>query len=115
MGFRNMVLSVHNGVTRITLNRPGKLNSLDEETMIELHAALSQVELDRQLRVLVLGGSGRAFCAGQDLADPAMQTLDGKLPDIGNLVEHYFKPLVLRLQNLRMPTVCLRPRPRNGG
>jgi len=106
MSFRNIVFTADNGVARITLNRPGKLNSLDEETMIELHAAMSQVESDRQLRVLVLGGSGRAFCAGQDLTDPAMQAVDGKLPDIGNLVERYFKPLVLRLQNLHIPTVA---------
>jgi 2-(1,2-epoxy-1,2-dihydrophenyl)acetyl-CoA isomerase len=106
MTFKNILLSVDEGVARVTLNRPGKLNSLDEETMIELHDAIYQIEADQRLRVLVLTGAGRAFCAGQDLADPAMQSVNGKPPDIGKLVERHFKPLVLRLQNLQMPTVA---------
>ena len=106
MTFKNVLFAVENGIARITLNRPSKLNSLDEETMVEIHEAMAKVEADAQVRVLVHGGCGRAFCAGQDLADPAMQAVDGKLPDIGNLVERYFKPLVLRLQGLRVPTVA---------
>lgn len=106
MAFNNILYSVESGVARITLNRPSKLNSLDDETMHELHAAVSQVDADKLVRVLVLAGTGRAFCAGQDLADPVMQTVDGKLPDIGDLVERHFKPLVMRLQNLRVPTVA---------
>ena len=43
---------------------------------------------------------------GQDLADPAMAAVDGKMPDIGNVVEANYKPLVLRLQNLRVPTIA---------
>lgn len=106
MVFNNILYSTESGVARITLNRPKKLNSLDDETMRELHAAVSKVEDDKQVRVLVLAGSGRAFCAGQDLDDPAMQTVNGKLPDIGDLVERHFKPLVMRLQNLRVPIVA---------
>jgi 2-(1,2-epoxy-1,2-dihydrophenyl)acetyl-CoA isomerase len=106
MAFNNILYSTELGVARITLNRPNKLNSLDDETMHELHAAVSLVEGDKQVRVLVLGGTGRAFCAGQDLADPAMQAVNGKLPDIGDLVERHFKPLVMRLQNLCVPTVA---------
>jgi len=106
MTFKNILFTVDSGAARIVLNRPEKLNSLDAETMVELHEAVSQIEADRQVRVLVLGGTGRAFCAGQDLADPVMQEVDGKLPDIGNLVERYFKPLVMRLQSLQVPTVA---------
>ena len=106
MTFKNIFFTVDSGVARIVLNRPEKLNSLDAETMVELHEAMSRIEADRQVRVLILGGAGRAFCAGQDLADPAMQEVDGKLPDIGNLVERYFKPLVMRLQSLQVPTVA---------
>lgn len=106
MTFNNIIYSVESGIARITLNRPSKLNSLDEKTMRELHEAVSLVEEDKTVRVLVLGGTGKAFCAGQDLADPAMQMVDGKLPDIGDLVERHFKPLVMRLQNLRVPTVA---------
>jgi len=106
MAFKNILYTAESGVARITLNRPSKLNSLDDATMHELHAAVSQAEADRSVRVLVLAGVGRAFCAGQDLDDPVMQTVDGKLPDIGDLVERHFKPLVMKLQNLRFPTVA---------
>lgn len=106
MTFKNILFTVDSGVARIVLNRPEKLNSLNAETMVEFHEAISCIETDRQLRVLVLGGVGRAFCAGQDLADPAMREVNGKLPDIGSLVERYFKPLVMRLQNLHVPTVA---------
>lgn len=104
--FKNILYSVEAGIARITLDRPSSLNSLDDETMHELHAALSLVNQDKQVRALILTGSGRAFCAGQDLTDPAMQFLDDKPPDIGDLVERHFKPLVLSLQNLRVPTVA---------
>lgn len=106
MTFKNILFTADNGVARIVLNRPEKLNSLDSETMIELHEAMSRIEVDRQLRVLVIGGRGRAFCAGQDLTDPAMQVVNHELPDIGSLVEQYFKPLVMRLQNLHVPTIA---------
>lgn len=106
MKFSNIKLDLDSGVARLTLNRPERLNSLDDQTNREMLAALDKVQDHMPARVLVITGAGRAFCAGQDLADPAMQADDGKLPDIGNVVEKNFKPLVMRLQNLRVPTIA---------
>ncbi|WP_321965023.1 enoyl-CoA hydratase-related protein [Paraburkholderia sp. J7] len=106
MSFNTINVSVAGAIARIEINRPEKLNSFDEATVLELLRALDELEADRRIRVLVLTGAGRAFCAGQDLADPAMQAVEGKLPDIGNLVERLVKPLVMKLQNLHMPTVA---------
>jgi 2-(1,2-epoxy-1,2-dihydrophenyl)acetyl-CoA isomerase len=106
MRFNHILYSSDSGIARITLNRPTKLNSLDDETMHELDAAMSRVEGDKQVRVLILTGSGRAFCAGQDLADPKVLPVNGKPADLGDLVERHFKPFVMRLQNLRVPTVA---------
>jgi enoyl-CoA hydratase len=55
------------GVTRLTLNRPGKLNALDEPTFELLHEAITEIDADEACRVVVLTGAGRAFCAGFDL------------------------------------------------
>ncbi|NLF54142.1 MAG: 2-(1,2-epoxy-1,2-dihydrophenyl)acetyl-CoA isomerase [Thauera phenolivorans] len=107
MDYRNILFSVEAGVARLTLNRPDKLNSFTGEMHAELRDALDRIQADSAVRVLVLSGAGRAFCAGQDLADPDMSTLpDGRMPDIGSVVEKNYKPLVLRLQNLRVPTIA---------
>ena len=106
MEYNNILFSVENGIARLTLNRPDKLNSFTGEMHAELRDALDRVQADKAARVLLLTGAGRAFCAGQDLADPDMAATDGKMPDIGNVVEKNYKPLVLRLQNLRVPTIA---------
>ena len=106
MNFNTISLSLSDGIARLTLNRPEKLNSFTGEMHAELRTALDHVQADRTARVLVLSGAGRAFCAGQDLADPDMAKVDGKMPDIGNMVEANYKPLILRLQNLRVPTLA---------
>ena len=107
MKFNNILFEITDGVARLTLNRPDKLNSFTGEMHAELRDALDCVQEDKSVRVLVLTGVGRAFCAGQDLADPDMaRTPSGGMPDIGNVVEKNYKPLVLRLQNLRVPTIA---------
>ena len=107
MDYRNILYSTEAGIARLTLSRPDKLNSFTGEMHAELRDALDCIQADRSVRVLVLTGAGRAFCAGQDLADPEMSALpDGRLADIGNVVENNYKPLILRLQNLRVPTIA---------
>ncbi|WP_321797618.1 enoyl-CoA hydratase-related protein [Caballeronia sp. J97] len=106
MNASGIELTIKGAIARLVLNRPEKLNSLDESAMLEFQTAVDAVQADKEVRVLVITGAGRAFCAGQDLADPAMQVVDGRLPDIGNLVERLFKPLVLKLQNLSVPTIA---------
>jgi len=106
MNFENITFTVEAGIARLTLNRPNKLNSFNGEMHAELRTALDHIQGNKSIRVLVLSGAGRAFCAGQDLADPAMAAVDGRMPDIGNVVEASYKPLVLRLQNLRVPTIA---------
>ena len=106
MDLQNILFETTDGIARITLNRPDKLNSFTGAMHAELHWALDQIQATANARVLVLTGAGRGFCAGQDLSDPAMQMTDDAMPDIGNVVERHYKPLVLRLQNLRVPTIA---------
>ncbi|MEO9188512.1 MAG: 2-(1,2-epoxy-1,2-dihydrophenyl)acetyl-CoA isomerase PaaG [Acetobacteraceae bacterium] len=93
------------GIARITLNRPERLNSFNTAMHEALRDALAQVKADRALRVLVLTGAGRAFCAGQDLSDESVAPGGGAV-DLGAAIDRYYGPLVLALQRLPMPVIC---------
>ena len=69
MEYQHILFAVADGIARLTLNRPARLNSFIVAMHEEVRDALTQVAGDRSVRVLVLTGAGRAFCAGQDLAD----------------------------------------------
>ena len=106
MQYQHIQFQLEQGIARITLNRPDKLNSFIGAMHEELAHALDSIQSNSAARVLVLTGAGRGFCAGQDLADPIMVPVNGKPADAGNVVERYYKPLVLRLQYLRVPTIA---------
>lgn len=106
MNYTHILFHVQDGIARLTLNRPDKLNSFIAAMHEEIRHALAAVQADPAIRVLLLTGAGRAFCAGQDLADPSM-ALGHLQPDIGAVVEQHYKPLILTLQNLRVPTVAV--------
>ena len=105
MTFETITYSVEAGIARLTLNRPDRLNSFTDAMHEEIRQAMDALEADANARVLVLSGAGRGFCAGQDLNDRSVSSADAP-PDLGASVEKNYKPLVMRLQNLRMPTVC---------
>ena len=96
------------GVATVTLNRPDKLNSLTGGMMLELYTALGSIAQDATVRAVVLTGAGRAFCAGQDLADPSMSPKPGsdEPADIGDVVSTFYSPLVRRLRAMPKPVLC---------
>lgn len=93
------------GFAVITLNRPDKLNSFNEEQHLALRAALEACESEDDCRAIVLTGAGRGFCAGQDLSDrdPAML---GDAPDLGGTLEAFYNPLVRQLRKMDKPVIC---------
>ena len=93
------------GVGRITLNRPDVLNSFDAAMSRRLQEVLAEAARDSSIRAVYLTGAGRAFCAGQDLAEAAPK--DGNpLEDFAAHVRAVYNPLVLALRRLRKPVVC---------
>ncbi len=88
-------------VTRITLNRPDRLNSFTAEMHAELREALADVS---DARVIVLTGAGRGFCAGQDLND--RNVVPGEQVDLGETVERDWNPLVRTLASLPQPVIA---------
>lgn len=105
MEYRHILFECRDGIARITLNRPDKLNSFIVAMHEELQAALAQLGTDSSLRVLVLTGAGRAFCAGQDLADRSVMP-GAEPPDLGASIERYYGPLVKMLRALPVPVIC---------
>ena len=105
MDYQHILFAVEGGVARLTLNRPARLNSFIVAMHEEVRDALAQVADDRSVRVLVLTGAGRAFCAGQDLADRSVAP-GAAPPDLGESIERYYGPLVLALRRLPIPVLC---------
>lgn len=105
MNYDSIHFKAEGGVAILTLNRPDRLNSFTRAMHLEVRDALARVQADQSVRVLVLTGAGRGFCAGQDLADRAV---DPGAPsvDLGASVEEFYAPLVLTLKNLPMPVIC---------
>jgi 2-(1,2-epoxy-1,2-dihydrophenyl)acetyl-CoA isomerase len=108
MNYETIQFSVADRIARLTLNRPERLNSFNVQMHEEVRDALARVAAaaaDRSVRVLVLGGAGRGFCAGQDLSDRAVAPGEAA-PDLGASIEKYYGPLVLALRALPIPVVC---------
>jgi 2-(1,2-epoxy-1,2-dihydrophenyl)acetyl-CoA isomerase len=103
VSFETIVFHLSGGVARLTLNRPDRLNSFTVQMHGEMSQALGEVEAGGA-RVLLLTGAGRGFCAGQDLADPAVAP--GAGADLGEALEDRYNPLIRRLAALPMPVVC---------
>ncbi|WEK02334.1 MAG: 2-(1,2-epoxy-1,2-dihydrophenyl)acetyl-CoA isomerase PaaG [Candidatus Sphingomonas phytovorans] len=105
MSYSTILLEIGDGAARLTLNRPERLNSFTVQMHEEVAAALDLVERDENVRVLLLTGAGRGFCAGQDLSDRSVAP--GAEPvDLGHSVETYYAPLVLRLASMEKPVIC---------
>ena len=105
MVYESILFDIRDGVARLTLNRPDRLNSFTAAMHLEVREALERVQADQSVRVLVLTGAGRGFCAGQDLVDRAVAPGDAAV-DLGESMEKYYGPLVLTLRALPIPVIC---------
>jgi 2-(1,2-epoxy-1,2-dihydrophenyl)acetyl-CoA isomerase len=94
-------------VALLRLNRPAQLNALTADMLVQWREAVETAGADPEVRALLITGEGRAFCAGQDLADPLVApSPDQPNKDIGHLLNHYYIPLVQALRDCPVPTVC---------
>src|SRR5689334_16431594 len=105
MSYQTITFDVTDGIARLTLNRPDRLNSFNTTMHLEVRAALSSIADAAKARVLVLTGAGRGFCAGQDLGDRAVAP-GGTAPDLGDSIEKNYKPLILALHALQIPVIA---------
>ncbi len=96
------------GIARITLNRPERLNAMTYGLVNDLHEALDKVDNDHAVRAVILTGAGRGFCAGLDL------TGFGRIPGTedfgeqqqGMAVQQYIAELVHHMRDVRQPIIA---------
>lgn len=105
MSYQTIQFDITDGIARLTLNRPERLNSFNTTMHGEVRTALASLADGSAARVLVLTGAGRGFCAGQDLGDRAVAP-GGTAVDLGDSIEKNYKPLVMTLRNLPMPVIA---------
>ena len=100
--YQNIIVQHDGPISRITLNRPDRLNSFTASMHEELKEALNEVA---EARVIVLTGAGRSFCAGQDLNDRAVTSGDHPV-DLGMTVETSWNPLIRKITSLPQPVIA---------
>ncbi len=98
----NINFEIENGVGIITLNRPDKFNSFVRAMAFDLHKALDDCESNAAVRAIYLTGTGKAFCAGQDLAE----AIDPNQTELPKIVEEHYNPIITRLRKIEKPIVC---------
>jgi len=105
VAYETILFDIASGAARLTFKRPDRLNSFTVQMHGEVADALSRVEEDDGIRVLLITGAGRGFCAGQDLGDRTVAP-GGEGVDLGDSLANYYNPLIRRIVGLKMPVVC---------
>ncbi|MBV6441232.1 MAG: 1,2-epoxyphenylacetyl-CoA isomerase [Saprospiraceae bacterium] len=94
--------SVENAVARITFNRPQVFNSMHQPMRQEVLEALALCERDPEIRAVLITGSGKAFCAGEDL----QEVVDPNGPSLTEIISTGYNPIVLKIRSLEKPVVA---------
>ncbi|MER3601595.1 MAG: 2-(1,2-epoxy-1,2-dihydrophenyl)acetyl-CoA isomerase [Nitrososphaerota archaeon] len=95
------------GIAKITLNRPERLNALNEPLLKELNQALRQASEDREVRCIVLTGAGRGFCVGADIQELRQKYERGEAVSLGQNLRLLFSPLIERIRRAEKPVLAL--------
>jgi len=100
-----VVVTITDGVAKVRLNRPEAMNALDIATKIALLATLEQVADDPAVRAVVLTGTGRAFCVGQDLREHGAM-IATQPESLGSTVLEHYNPIVELLATMNKPVIA---------
>ena len=91
-----------NGVCTLTFNRPEVFNSFNQKMAFALQEALKEAEQDDAVRAIVLTGEGKAFCAGQDLAE----AMDPNGPELQSIVKEHYNPIIELIRKIEKPVIA---------
>ncbi|HQF27596.1 MAG TPA: 2-(1,2-epoxy-1,2-dihydrophenyl)acetyl-CoA isomerase PaaG [Bacteroidia bacterium] len=98
----SILSSVENGIGIIRLNRPDKFNSFNREMALALQSVLDAFAGDKSVRAVLITAEGKAFCAGQDLAE----AIDTSGPGIQTIVREHYNPVIKKIRAIEKPVVC---------
>jgi 2-(1,2-epoxy-1,2-dihydrophenyl)acetyl-CoA isomerase len=97
-----IIVTILNGVCELKLNRPSVYNSFNQAMAFSLQKALDFAELNEEVRAIVITGEGKAFCAGQDLAE----AMDPEGPALQSIVKDHYNPIIQRIRAIEKPIIA---------
>jgi 2-(1,2-epoxy-1,2-dihydrophenyl)acetyl-CoA isomerase len=99
----SILFSINDGIATITLNRPEKLNAFNREMALLFQQRLDECASLHEIRCVCITGSGKGFCAGQDLAE----VVDHNGPGMQKILSEHYNPIVTRISNLPKPVLAM--------
>lgn len=99
---KSITTQIENKVATLTLNRPEVFNSFNREMALLLQNELDAAEKNPEVRAIVITGSGKAFCAGQDLKEVTSPELN---PGFKKILEEHYNPIIQRIRNIEKPVI----------
>ena len=97
-----ILFEIKNQVATLTLNRPEKYHSFIREMALELQEKLEICKNDNNIRAIVITGTGKAFCAGQDLGEAT----NPKGPELQKIVNEHYNPIIRQIRNIEKPIIA---------
>ncbi len=98
----SILLKIENKVAYITLNRPEVFNSFNRDMAFLLQDTLDACEKNEDVRAIVITGSGKAFCAGQDLKEVTDPELN---PGFKKILDEHYNPIITRIRSIKKPII----------
>src|SRR6185436_3077432 len=96
-----VLFTIEEGIATITLNRPDRLNAFNRDMSLLLQQKLDECASQNAVRCVYITGAGKAFCAGQDLAE----VIDPQGPGMQRILSEHYNPIITRIRNLPKPVV----------
>ena len=100
---KSIITNINNGVATLTLNRPEVFNSFNREMALLLQKQLDAFGENPEIRAIVITGSGKAFCAGQDLKEVTTPSLH---PGFKKILEEHYNPIIDRIRAINKPIIA---------
>lgn len=97
-----LVVTIENGVCEIKLNRPEVFNSFNQKMAFALQSALDDCASNDKVRAILISGEGKAFCAGQDLAEAT----GPNGPALQSIVKDHYNPIILKIREIEKPVIA---------